>query len=82
MDYTTSINSHKLYCSLLRTYNLLISKIKSTCTQGLFPMVFSTKKNVIYLLMSSPDPVDVAANFVKLLLEKNELLSGSNNVVL
>lgn len=32
--------------------------------------------------MSSPDPVDVAANFVKLLLEKNELLSGSNNVVL
>jgi hypothetical protein len=32
--------------------------------------------------MSSPDPVDVAANFVKLLLEKNELLSGSNNAVL
>jgi hypothetical protein len=31
---------------------------------------------------SSPDPVDVAATFVKLLVEKNELLSGSNNVVL
>ena len=43
---------------------------------------YSLLKNVIYLQMSSPDPVDVAANFVKLLLEKNELLSGSNNVVL
>lgn len=32
--------------------------------------------------VSSPDPVDVAATFVKLLVEKNELLSGSNNVVL
>lgn len=41
---TISNNSHKLYCSLLRIYNLLTSKIKSTCTQGLFPMVISTEK--------------------------------------